>query len=284
LRALGSRYPSEVSLVGDSAATLELLLPLLRERKQDSWRKHIEELVRSWRSEADAIANLEAQPLHPARVLRSLSRQLPERALLAADCGTGTYWYAQMVELRKGMHATLSGTLATMGSGIPYALTAKLNHPDRPVIAIVGDGAMQMNGISALISVAQRYRAWSDPRFVVLVLNNRDLSYVTWEQRVMEGDPKFLPSQELPDFPYARYAELLGLIGLRVDSASAVDETWRKALASDRPVLIEAITDPEAPPLPPELTDEQKRKLTQALSNDPSAAAARAHLKRAGKL
>jgi pyruvate dehydrogenase (quinone) len=283
-RALGSRYPSEVSLVGDSQETLAALLPLLQARKDSTWRSQVEGYVRDWRAEADAIAQIEAKPLHPARVLRALSSQLPDDAILAGDCGTATYWYAQMVELRRGMKATLSGTLATMGSGIPYALTAKLNFPDRPVIALVGDGAMQMNGINALISVAQSYRSWSDPRFIVLVLNNRDLSYVTWEQRVMEGNPKFLPSQQVPDFPYARYAELLGLVGLRVQSPEDVEDVWRNAFDAGRPVVIEAVTDPEAPPLPPELTDEQRKKLEKALRLDPAAEQARDQLGKARKL
>jgi pyruvate dehydrogenase (quinone) len=283
-RALGSRYPSEVSLVGDSEETLAALCPLLREHKDATWRAQIENSVRSWREEADAISRHDAKPLHPARVLRALSSKLPDDVILAGDCGTATYWYGQMVELRRGMKATLSGTLATMGSGIPYALAAKLNYPDRPVVALVGDGAMQMNGISALITVAQRYRAWSDPRLIVLVLNNRDLSYVTWEQRVMEGNPKFEPSQQLFDFPYARYAELLGLVGLRVESPDQVENAWRDAFAADRPVVLEAVTDPEAPALPPELTDEQREKLEKALASDPSAREARAQLRKAGKL
>jgi pyruvate dehydrogenase (quinone) len=283
-RAIGARYPTEVGLVGDSAETLSALLPLLRERSDGSWRSQIESSVQSWRKEADTIAQIDAKPLHPARVLRALSARAPDDAVFAIDCGTATYWYAQMIELRRGMSAALSGTLATMGPGVPYALTAKLNNPDRPVIALVGDGAMQMNGISALIAVADRYRDWKDPRFVVLVLNNRDLSFVTWEQRAMEGNPKFEPSQRLFDFPYARYAELLGLKGLRIDSPDQVDAAWQSALAADRPVVIEAVTDPEAPALPPELTAEQRKKLEKALGAERDAADAREQLKKAGKL
>jgi pyruvate dehydrogenase (quinone) len=283
-RALASRYPTEVSLVGDAADTLNALLPRLRTRNDKAWRSRVEELVRLWHVEAEAIAKLEAKPLHPARVMRALSAQLPERAILAVDCGTATYWYGQLVALRRDTQATLSGTLATMGNGIPYALAAKLNYPDRPVLALVGDGAMQMNGISALIGVAERWRAWSDPRLIVLVLNNRDLSYVTWEQRVMEGNPKFEPAQRVYDFPHARYAELLGLIGIRVESPHQVESAWRNAFTADRPVVIEAITDPEAPPVPPELTDEQKRKLHKALDAEASGSDAREQLRKAGKL
>lgn len=283
-RAVGSRYPSEVNLIGDSQETLEALLPLLAERERP-FRQSVEENVTAWRQEAEGIAKLEATPVHPALVFAELSKRLPERCLLCGDSGSATYWYGQLVQLRRGMQASLSGTLATMGSGIPYALAAKLNYPDRPVVAFVGDGAMQMSGMNALITVAQRRESFADPCFVVLVLNNRELSYVTWEQRVMQGDPKFPPSQDLYDFPYARYAELLGLTGIRVDRPSQMAAAWDSALSAKGPVLLEVLTDPSAPPLPPELTAEQKKKLEQAFAEgDPDEQSAREQLKRAGKL
>jgi pyruvate dehydrogenase (quinone) len=204
-----------------------------------------------------------------------LNRALPQNVIISGDCGTSTLWYARYIDVRKGMLATLSGTLATMGSGVPYALAAKVGHSDRPGLAIVGDGAMQMNGINALITVAQQYRNWRDPRLVIVVLNNQQLSYVTWEQRVMEGDPKFPPSQDLMDFPFARYAELLGLEAARVASPDELADVYRRAFAAKRPFLIEAVTDPNAPPLPPELTEEQKKKLEQSFKQaDPDVPAA----------
>jgi pyruvate dehydrogenase (quinone) len=170
------------------------------------------------------------------------------------------------------MMASLSGTLATMGPGVPYAIAAKFAHPQRPAIALVGDGAMQMNGINELITIAKYREQWSDQRLIVLVLNNRDLNQVTWEQRAMEGNPKFEGSQDLPDFPYARYAEMLGLKGIRVDDPEQVGPTWDEALAADRPVVVEAVTDPEVPPLPPHITLDQAKALTSALlSGDPNA-------------
>lgn len=283
-RVLGVRYPSEVNLVGDAAETLTALLPLLGERERP-FRKEIERRVKDWATEAQRIAERPARPIHPALVFAELSKRLPDRAILCGDSGSGTFWYGQMVRLRRGMSASLSGTLATMGSGIPYALAAKLNHPDRPVIAFVGDGAMQMSGLNALVTVAQRHKSWPDRRFVVLVLNNRELAYVTWEQRVMQGDPKFSPSQDLFDVPYAKYAGLLGLTGIRVDDPSQVGAAWEQALSAGGPVLLEIVTDPNAPTLPPELTEEQTKKLEQALSaGDPDEQSAREQLRRAGKL
>ena len=202
--------------------------------------------------------------------LRELSDRLPDDCMLTADSGSATNWWARQLRLRRGMRAALSGTLATMCPSLPYALAAKFAHPDRPAIACMGDGAFQMLGINALIDVARYQEAWSDPRLVVLVLNNRDLNQVTWEQRVLSGDPKLEASQVLPDFPYARFAELLGLRGLRVDDPSQVGPAWDEALAADRPVLYEAVTDPEVPPLPPHIRFEQAKGLASALPGDPA--------------
>jgi pyruvate dehydrogenase (quinone) len=271
-RMLSLRYPMEVGLVGDSAETLRALLPLLEEQP-DSWRPWIEEQVSAWWRTAAERAQQPAHPLNPQLVFHELSPRLPEGCIVTGDSGSSTVWYARHLKLRRGMRASLSGTLATMGSAIPYALAAKLAYPDRPVIATAGDGALQMSGISALIDVARAWRRWGDPRLIVLVLNNRELSYVTWEQRVMEGEPKFPASQDIPDFPYARYAELLGLRGLRVDSPEAVAGAWDEALAADRPVVVEAVVDPDVPTVPPELKPEQVEKLRRALAQgDPNAA------------
>jgi pyruvate dehydrogenase (quinone) len=278
-RMLSLRYPMEVSLMGDSAETLRALRPLLQPKSDQSWRATIERKVADWWTEAEQRAMHEANPLNPQRVFWELSRRLPDDAMLSADSGSSTVWYARDLKLRTGMLATLSGTLATMGSAVPYALAAKLAYPDRPAIAVVGDGAMQMNGINALISVAHGWREWTDPRLIVLVLNNGDLNYVTWEQRVLEGDPRFAPSQDVPPFPYARYAELLGLKGIRVDAPDQVESAWDEALRADRPVVFEAIVDPDVPTLPPTLTPEHQQNLTKALaSGDPDADGVRQQL------
>jgi pyruvate dehydrogenase (quinone) len=207
----------------------------------------------------------DAHPVNGQRVFWGLSSRLPDRTMIACDCGTATGWYARDVKLRKGMTGWLSGTLATMGTGIPYAIAAKFAHPDRPCVALVGDGAMQMTGMAELITVAKYWRRWKDPRLVVLVLNNRDLAFVSWEQRVMLGDIKFEASQDIPDVPYARYAELLGLRGIRVDRPDAVAAAWDDAFAADRPVVYEAVVDPDVPPLPPHITAKQATAMTRAL-------------------
>ncbi|HMJ02938.1 MAG TPA: thiamine pyrophosphate-requiring protein [Conexibacter sp.] len=256
-RMLGIRYPMEVQLAGDSALTLRALIPLLERKRDRGWRERIERGVTKWWEVVERRALQPADPINPQLVFHELSKRLPERAILTADSGSATNWYARDLRLRDGMMASLSGTLATMGCAVPYAIGAKFAHPDRPVIALVGDGAMQMNGLAELITIAKYRHEWSDPRLVVLVLNNRDLNQVTWEQRVLAGDPKLTAAQELPDHPYARHAELIGLRGIRVEDPDDVGAGWDEALTADRPVVYEVVTDPEVPPLPPHITLDQ---------------------------
>jgi pyruvate dehydrogenase (quinone) len=272
-RLIGLRYPTEVNLVGDSAATLRALAPRLRFRRDDAWRRRVASWTQDWWKVLEARAMHGADPLNPQRVFWELSHHLPDDAIITCDCGTATAWYARDVKLRDGMLASLSGNLLTMGTGVPYAVAAKFVHPDRPVVALVGDGAMQMNGNSELLTIARYWRRWSDPRLIVLVLNNADLNFVTWEQRATRGDAKFEASQELPEFPYARYAELIGLQGIRVDAPEHVDSAWHTAFNAGRPVVIEAIVDPDVPPLPPHVTFDQAASLLKAiLKGDPDAA------------
>ena len=271
-RMLGIRYPMDVNLVGDSAETLLALIPLLERKTDRAWQEQVAAGVDEWWKLIETRAHNDAEPMNPQRVFWELSERLPDRAILTSDSGSAANWFARDVRLRDGMMASLSGTLATMGPGVPYAIAAKFAHPDRPVIALVGDGAMQMNGNAELVTIAKYWQRWSDPRLIVLVLHNNDLNQVTWEQRAMEGDPRYEASQQLPDFPYARYAELIGLTGIRVDDPDQLADAWEQAFTAGRPVVVEAITDPDVPPLPPHITLEQARAFTSAIGHgDPSA-------------
>ncbi|MGV1873720.1 thiamine pyrophosphate-requiring protein [Agrobacterium rosae] len=266
------RYPMDVNLVGDAKETLLGLLPLL-EQKDLKWRREIEGKVDKWWSLLDRRAHAKANPVNPQRVAWELSKRLPHDVILTSDSGSCANWYARDVKLKPGMMGSLSGGLASMGAAVPYALAAKFAHPSRPVVGLVGDGAMQMNNMSEMITVAKYWRQWSDHRFVICVFNNEDLNQVTWEQRVMEGDPKFEASQNIPEVPYHRFADLIGLKGLFVDDPDKLADAWEEALSSDRPVLLEVKTDPEVPPLPPHLTLDQVRNLTSTiLKGDPNQA------------
>ena len=271
-RMLGIRYPMEVNLVGDSRETLRALLPLLQRQEDRSWRERIADGLDKWWKVLEARARNPANPINPQWVFWELSPRLPDRCIITADSGSSADWFARDLKIREGMMASLSGNLATMGPGVPYAIAAKFAHPDRVVVACVGDGAMQMNGINELITIAKYWMRWSDPRLVVLVLNNRDLNQVTWEQRVFEGDPKFEASQDVPDFPYAEYARSLGLDGVRVDRPEQVGAAWDRAFAADRPFVLEAYTDPDVPPLPPHITVKQARAFASSMvKGDPDA-------------
>jgi pyruvate dehydrogenase (quinone) len=263
-RHLGNRYPVEVGLTGDAGETLRGLLPLLREPPDGVWRQDVERRVREWRDLAATRAATAARPLNPELVVRELGSRLPADAQVSVDVGSVVYWYARQLRLPAGVPAHLSSTLASMGSALPYGLAAKLAHPERPLVALTGDGAMQMNGLNELVTVADRWRSWVDPRFVVLVLHNGDLAEVTWEQRETEGDPRFPDSQRLPDFPYARYAELLGLRGILVDDPAQVPAAWDDALSADRPTVVEAVVDPDVPLLPPFPAGLEKLATTRA--------------------
>ncbi len=269
---LSVRYPCEVNLQGDSAATLRVLLPLLKQ-KDTKWREHIAQAVReSWKT-LEERAMQSAKPVNPQRVAWELSPQLPEDAIITSDSGSCANWFARDIKIRRGMMCSLSGGLASMGAAVPYAIAAKFAHPGRPVIAMVGDGAMQMNNMAELITVAKYWERWADPRWIVCVYNNGDLNQVTWEQRVMEGDPKFDATQQIPDVPYHLFAQLIGLRGIYCDSPDDVAGAWAEALASDRPVVLEFKTDPEVPPLPPHFTLEQiKGFMSATLKGDPSQA------------
>lgn len=271
-RRVSTRYPMEANLIGDSRLTLEALLPYLHRKEDRSWRERIEGEVRDWWQLLEARAMADAKPVNPQRVFWELSPRLPRDVILTSDSGTAAGWYARDLKAAPGMMGSVSGGLASMGCAVPYALAAKLAHPQRPVVALVGDGAMQMIGINALITIAHRWRDWADPRLVVMVLNNADLNMVTWEQRVTAGDPKFESSQNLPAFPYAEYARMLGLEALRVDRPEDVAPAWERALAADRPALLEMVVDPDVPPLPPHVEPKQLRQYVKALLHgDPEA-------------
>jgi len=271
-RMLGLRYPMEVNLVGDSAETLRALLPRLAHKTDRSWQKGLEKEIQEWWRIIESQAMVEAKPLNPERVYWEMSPRLPDGAILAGDSGTSTTWLARDVKLRQGMLCSVSGNLATMGCGVPYAIGAKFAYPDRVVVACVGDGAMQMNGNAELITLSKYWKEWADPRLVVLVLNNRDLNMVTWEMRAMSGDPKLAASQDIPDFPYARYAELLGLQGIKVERPDELGPAFDRAFSASRPTVVEAYTDPDVPTLPPHISFEQAKDLTYALlKGDPDA-------------
>ena len=263
---LSIRFPMEVGLVGDATETLRALLPRLQQKPAADWRKTVEANVRDWWKTLENRARQPAEPVNPQRVTWELSPRLPDRVIITSDSGSCANWFARDLKMRRGMKASLSGGLASMGAAVPYAIAAKYADPGRPVIALVGDGAMQMNNMAELITVAKYWRQWQDHRWIVCVFNNEDLNQVTWEQRIINGDPKFEASQRIPNISYSRFAELIGLRGIYVDDPDTLGSAWDQALASDVPVVLEVKTDPEVPPLPPHITLQQAKNFSIALA------------------
>ena len=262
---VGMRYPYEVNLVGDAAATLRALIPRLRRRDDQSWRESVESNVARWWEVMEAEAMVDADPVNPLRLFHELSVRLPDDAIIAADSGSAANWYARQLRFRGDVRGSLSGNLATMGPGVPYGIGAKFGNPARPVIVFEGDGAMQMNGLAELITIKHYWQDWADPRLIVAVLHNDDLNQVTWEMRAMEGAPKFTQSQSLPDVNYAAFASSLGLQAIRVGKPGEIGPAWDQALAADRPTLLDVRTDPNVPPIPPHATFEQAKDSAEAM-------------------
>ena len=263
------RYPMEFSLVGDSALTLRALLPLLEQNSNSGWRQSIEKNVASWWKTLEDRAMSSADPINPQRVFWELSPRLPENCILTADSGSVANWYARDIKIRRGMKASLSGGLASLGAATPYALSAKMAFPERTVIGFIGDGAMQMNGLNVMITVSKYWREWSNPHFIIMVLNNRDLNQVTWEERVQLGDGKTELTQAIPDFPYHKYAELIGLKGIFCNDPEKIAGSWEEALSADRPVILEMYTDPNVPPLPPHITLKDAKNFMSMMGDEP---------------
>ncbi|MFD2081843.1 pyruvate dehydrogenase (quinone) [Actinopolymorpha cephalotaxi] len=269
---IGMRYPTEVNLLGDTRGTLAALLPRLTRKDDRSWRETVEKNVTRWWETVEHQAMLDAKPVNPMRIVWELSQRIPENAIVTSDSGSAANWYARDLRIRGDIRGSLSGNLATMGPGVPYAIGAKFAHPDRPVVALVGDGAMQMNGMAELLTISRYYRLWSDPRCVICVFHNNDLNQVTWELRAMGGEPKFEESQALPEVSYADFAAGIGLDAVTVDHPDQLGPAWERALNADRPAVLDVRCDPEVPPIPPHATWEQMKATAQSvLKGDPNA-------------
>lgn len=272
-RNLSARYPMEVNLHGEAKETLQALIPLLHRKEDRSWQEQVRNGVEEWWKVLEARAKNEADPINPQLLFWELSPKLPDNCIITCDSGTAANWFARDLKVRSGMLASLSGNLATMCPGVPYAIAAKFCFPDRVAVALVGDGAMQMLGNNGLITISKYWKEWDDPRLIICVLNNHDLSQVTWEQRVLAGDPKFEASQNIPDFPYAKYAQDLGLHGVRVEKPEAISGAWDEVFSADRPAVLDVRTDANVPPLPPHISFKQARMyLSSILKGDPDKA------------
>jgi pyruvate dehydrogenase (quinone) len=265
---IGVRYPNDVTLVGDSRDTLRALLPMLTRKEDRSWQDKVRADRETWERILDDRAHMDGDPVNPELVFWELDKRLPDNVILSSDSGSATNWYARHCHLREGMRASLSGTLATMCPGVPYAIGAKFAHPDRPVIGLTGDGAFQMLGMNELLTV-KRYLPMltaQNKTLVFVVLVNYDLNQVSMEQRVLSGDPKNPETQSLPYMPAAEFARLLGFEGIKVERPEDVGPAWDRALTADGPVLLEFVTDPQIAALPPHVKPSMFKKVVKGLA------------------
>ncbi len=266
---LSLRYPMDINMVGDSALTLRALLPLLEQKKPGGWRRGIETGVAAWWKTLEDRAMQPARPINPQRVFWEASKRLPDNCIMTGDSGSVANWYGRDIKMRRGMMGSLSGSLASLGAATPYALAAKMAFPERAVIAFIGDGAMQMNGLNVMITISKYWKQWSNPTLIVMVLNNQDLNQVTWEERVQLGAGKTESTQAIPDFAYDKYAELLGLKGITVRDPERLGAAWDEALAADRPVIMNVYADPNVPPLPPHVTFKDANNFLTMMGSEP---------------
>ncbi|HET9731531.1 MAG TPA: thiamine pyrophosphate-requiring protein [Acidimicrobiales bacterium] len=266
---IGVRYPNDVSLVGDSRDTLKALLPMLKRKTDRSWQELIMAEVSTWWKVLDHRAHQAADSVNPQLVFWELNERLPDGVIMTSDSGSATNWFARHVAIREGMQSSLSGTLATMVPGVPYAIGAKFAFPDRPVIGFTGDGAFSMLGMNELLTV-RRYQdelLAKNPTLIFVVLVNEDLNQVSYEQRVLSADPKNPATQTVPYVPAAEWARLLGFEGIKVDRPEQIGPAWDKALRANGPVLLEFVTDPQIPPLPPHVRPSMLKKPVKGLAH-----------------
>lgn len=254
---IGLRHPVEVGLVGDAKRVLAALLPLLR-RKQD--RRFLEEAqnnMKDWMQLMEKRATATSMPMKPEVAAYTLNKYLADDAIIACDCGTVTTWAARHLMIRDRMMFSVSGMLATMAEGLPYALAAAVAYPQRQVVAIVGDG-----GFTMLMGELATIRKYNLPVKVMIIKNNV-LGEIKWEQLVLEGNPEF--GVELQPIDFALYAQACGIPGYTLDDPSKAEEVMRAAFAEPGPALIQAVVDPNEPPMPGKITTKQAIRFAESL-------------------
>lgn len=254
---IGLRYPIEVGLVGDSRRTLQALLPLLKQHDDRRFLEQAQSSMKEWWQLMETRSTRQDKPMKPQVVAWELGKRLSDTAIVSADSGTNTTWWARQIPAKRGQMHSVSGTLASMACGLPYAMAAQIAYPDRQCIAFVGDGGFSM--LMADFVTCVKYRL----PVKVVIIKNGSLGQIKWEQMVFLGNPEY--GCELQEINFAAFAVACGATGFTIDDPTQCGEILDKALATPGPVVVEAIVDPLEPPLPPKVTIDQATKLTQSL-------------------
>ncbi len=255
---IGLRYPVEVGLAGDSRGVLRALLPLLERKDDRSFLEQAQQGMKEWRELLEERGTSGDMPMKPQVVTYELDRLLRDDAVISSDSGTIATWAARYINIREGQMFSLSGTLATMANGFPYSIGAQIAHPDRQVVAIVGDGAFTM--LMGELATCVKYKL----PVKVIVFKNNTLGMIKWEQMVMEGTPEF--GVELEPIDFAKFAEAFGAAGFTIEDPKDARSVLERALAHDGPAIVQAVVDPNEPPLPPKISRDQAMHFAEALA------------------
>jgi pyruvate dehydrogenase (quinone)/pyruvate oxidase len=253
---IGNRLPTEVPLVGDAAATLEALLPLLDRKTSRNFLESAQSGMSDWRDRMAALEDADRDPIQPQYLMRVIDRHASDDAILSSDSGTIATWSARHFDIRGQRQYYLSGNLATMAPGLPYTIAAQLAHPDRQCIAFVGDGGYAMLMAETLTAIRH------DLPIKVFINNNGEYGQILWEQMVL-GFPEFgVRHRGIAD--YASFAQANGALGVRVDKAADVEGAVVQAFAHHGPAVVDVVTNPDEPPMPPKVTYEQAKGFATA--------------------
>jgi pyruvate dehydrogenase (quinone) len=255
---IGLRYPVEVGLVGDCRRSLQKLLPLLRSNDKRSFLRQAQSGMKDWMKRMDQQAAVNGKPMKPQRLAAELGKRLPGDAIVNCDSGTIATWWARHIPARRGQMHTVSGNLATMACGLPYTIAAQIAYPGRLCVGFVGDGGFSM--LMAEFVTAVRYRL---PIKIIIVKNN-SLGQIRWEQMVFLGNPEY--ECDLTPIHFADFARACGGAGFTIDDPNLCGEILDRALRTPGPAIIEAIVDPNEPPLPPHVTAKQAAHFAESLA------------------
>jgi len=251
------RYPADVGLVGDSKETLKRLIPLLKRNKDRGFLKKAQSGMKDWFEYMERLGTVQSMPMKPQVVAHELGKRLRNDAIISCDSGTSATWYARHIRARRGQMYSLSGNLATMAVGLPYAIAAQYAYPNRQVIAFVGDGAFTMLGFEMLTAVKYKLPV------KVIVMKNDYLGQIKWEQMVMLGNPEY--GVKLQPMDFVKFAEACGAYGMRVEDPKEMPNAMDRFLDLPGPAVMEAVVDPLTAPLPPEVKPEQALHFAESL-------------------
>jgi pyruvate dehydrogenase (quinone) len=254
---IGLRHPADVGLIGDCRTVIGALLPLLETKSDQSFLERAQKAMESWRKIMEERGTRTDMPMKPQVVTHELNKLLSGDAIVSSDSGTIATWTARYIDIRDNMQFSLSGSLASMANGLPYSIGAAAAYPDRQVVCVVGDGGFTM--LMGELATLVKY----DMNVKVVIIKNNVLGQIKWEQIVMEGEPEF--GVELQPIDFAGYALNCGAAGFTIERPQDAESVLRSALAHRGPAVIQAVVDPNEPPMPGQVTTEQAIKFGEAL-------------------